>query len=367
MSTTISTLTSFTASSLTTTTPTPRVWHLDVPLTYPTPPLGHQLTVTLVSPHPLAPAADACPDLVIACAGGVPVWVAEVTQAGAPASLPMALLRHEGTTQKCTHLTAAHVRVIDLPIHALRQPEQASLAQAIAAVSDTSNDPGPGILGAATQLDAPTSQAVSALLALSIRPAARAAEHEAMSATASVPRRATWDAEYCWCGYDHAQPYWAIEVPHNYSPPSPHVRLTVFVMTVGHHRPMRPGDLVFAFARGKLVQVARATGTGTPAELKVSIETSADPKDHRAYVTTADVEILELDLQNLYDEGDEFVLHNLDIHLTSLFPRRQDRSFGDARPFEDWLGTCIASTLDLLNDEEPSTNTWTTPHPVCHD
>lgn len=345
MSTTILTPAVFNSSSPTDTAPSPRVWHLDVPLTYPTPQLGRQLTIALVSPHPLTPAADASPDLLIACAGGVPVWVAEVTQAGAPASLPMALLRQEGSTQKCTHLTAAHVRVIDLPIHAFRQPEQASLDQAIATVSDTSDNPGPGILGAATQLDHPTAKAVSALLAPSITLARSVAEHKAGSATTAGLSSDPLHAEFCEYGHDHAQSHWAIEVPHNYSPPSPHSRLTVFVMTIGHHRPMRRGDLVFAFARGKLVQVARATGTGTPAELKVSIETSADPKDYRAYVTTAEVEIQELNPQDLYDEGDEFVLDNLDIHLTSLFPRQQDCSFGDARPFEDWLGASIAARM----------------------
>ncbi len=331
------------------TTPAQRVWHLDVPITYPVPPVGQQLTLTLVTPHPIAPAADDNPDQIIACAGGVPVWVAEVTQAGAPALLPMVLLNGNAPSRADTHLIPAQVRIIDAPIHAFGQPEQASLAQALAAVSDTSNNPGPGILGAATELEPPIARVASALLAPTLLKSARLPKGTLSAPTTAIAGRLCGPrpAEYCRCGFDHAQPYWAIEVPHNYCPPSPHARLTVPVMTIGHHRPMRTGDLLFAFARGKLVQIARTTGSGTPGELKVSIETSADRKQYRGYVTTAEVEILELDLQTLYDDGDEFVLDELDSYLNDLFPGPTDCAFGDARPFADWLGSCIAHTLGL--------------------
>ena len=44
MSKTTSNLTTFNSASLPATTPTQRVWHLDVPLTYPAPPIGQRLT-----------------------------------------------------------------------------------------------------------------------------------------------------------------------------------------------------------------------------------------------------------------------------------------------------------------------------------
>ncbi len=354
MSTTTTNLTNFTSASLAATTPTQRAWHLDVPLTYPVPTAGQRLTLMLATPKPLDPVADACPDQIIACAGGVPVWVAEVTQAGAPALLPMVLLNASAPPRSDIHLTAAQVRVIDAPIQAFGQPEQTSLAHALAAVSDTSNNPGPGILGAATQLDAPIALAVAALVGPTKATSAWTPENATSAPTTAItsPRRGPQPADYCRCGFDHAQPYWAIEVPHSYCPPSPHYRLTGPVMTIGHHRPMRPGDLLFAFARGKLVQVARATGSSTPAELKVSIEISADPKQCRGYATTAEVEMLELDLQKLYDEGDEFVLDELESYLCNLFPGPKDCSFGDARPFADWLGICIAHTLGLQEESK---------------
>jgi hypothetical protein len=130
-------------------------------------------------------------------------------------------------------------------------------------------------------------------------------------------------------------------------------------MTVGHHRPMRPGDLVFAFARKRLVLVARATGSSTPAELKMSVEVSADPRDYRSYITTAEVEVLPLDLQDLYDGGEEFLLDNLGTYLGTLFPGGQDVSFGDARPFSEFFGTYIVGTLGPnVDKQEASTSAW---------
>jgi hypothetical protein len=82
---------------------TQRVWHLDVPLTYPAQPLGRQLTIALATPTPLVLSSDACPDLVLACSGGIPVWAAEVTRAGAPASLPMTLLHDESPMRTGIH------------------------------------------------------------------------------------------------------------------------------------------------------------------------------------------------------------------------------------------------------------------------
>ncbi len=335
-------------STLTSTisTSTRRVWHLDVPLTYPALPVGHQLTIALATPHPLVLSSSTSPDLVLACVGGIPVWVAEVTRAGAPASLPMVLLHDVSPTRTGIHITAAQVRVIDGPIPAFGQPEHAHLVQALADLSEDSSNPGPCLLGAATQLDAPIAREVSALFV--------PVSHAPAQATEGNPDAPAFDI-----ALQHAQPYWALEVPHNYCPSPAHNRLTLFVMTVGHHRPMRPGDLVFAFARKRLVLMARATGSSTPAELKMSVEVSADPRDYRSYITTAEVEVLALDLHDLYDDGQEFLLDNLDTYLDTLFPGDQDMSFGDARPFSDYFGNHIVHTLGLNDDkEEVSTSAW---------
>ncbi len=368
MSTAPSNLTSFAPTNPTSSAPTRRVWHIDVPLTYPAPPIGRQMTIALITPCALPPATDACPDLVIACARGIPVWMAEVTQAGAPASLPMALLgRHEAPWHVYAHLTAAQVRVIDWPIHAFSQPQLAGLAQAIADASDTSNEPTPGTRGAATLLDATIASAVSELLAPTAPTlsTSTASGSEVPSKTISMPRDGQHQSTSCQCAENHIEPYWAIEIPHNYSPAYPHCRLTVFVMTVGHHRAMRPGDLVFGFAQGKLELVARAIGSSTPPELKVSINVSADPRYPRGYITTAEVEVLELDLQSLYDDwdasndGDTFMFDILRNEVSSLFPGPRDCSFGDARPCSDLLGRVIAHGLGLLHDDQVEDSTAT--------
>lgn len=122
---------------------TQRVWHLDVPLTYPAQPLGRQLTIALATPTPLVLSSDACPDLVVACAGGIPVWAAEVTRAGPPPSdapwrsrlrlRPEAArvggevdgFEHASRTEDVSRGTSLKHEFIHLSLHVLQTREQA--------------------------------------------------------------------------------------------------------------------------------------------------------------------------------------------------------------------------------------------------
>lgn len=328
--------------------PTPCVWHLDVPVTYPVPPAGHYLSIGLATPSPLTRQANADPEIVIACAGGRVVWAAEVMRQSDPTSQPMVLLPSDSPSVNRIHLTTALICIIDSPIHTFCQPEHEPLAQEIADLSDAHNIPGPALLGAATQLDASIARGVCAILGPveNARVRATGCEPNMPPISMTSPRRGQGQGRI-WCATQVNHPYWALEVPHNYCPPRPHHRLTVFMMTVGHQSPVHPGDLVFAFARERLTMVARVIGSRTPPELKMSIEISADPKDCRSFVTTAEIEVLDIYPDDLYEQGDDLLLDELRTYLGRFFPCRNDLSNGDARPFNDALGNWIASTLEL--------------------
>lgn len=353
MPSTNSNLPTFTFARRTTVMPPKRIWHLDVPATYAIPPAGCHLTIALATHHPLAHSADAGPEIVLACAGGHPVWFAEIAQQGRQNSLPMVWVPNGGAPATSAHLTAVQIRVIDGPIQAFDLPEQAHLAKTLADLPDMTNYRGSGILGVATELDVPTASAVQTILgqAGSTSTGAKGYEPDAQLITTTVLERVPGQVGY-WYATQHDQPYWALEVPHSYCPPLPRHRLTAFVMTVGDHSPIRPGDLVFAFARSRLTMVGRVKGSSTPAELKMSIEVSADPKKCRGYITTAEFEVLDIDPEEFYEEGDGFFLDQLSTYISTLFPGRADCSFGDARPFDAAMGDFIALTLDLLNDED---------------
>lgn len=331
MSTTISTLTSFSASSLT----TPRVWHLDVPLTYPTPPIGHRLTLALATSQPLPPLACDSQALILAFAGGLPVWAAELVYDDAPASLPMLLTPNSAPAVPRIHLTAAIVRVIDVPLDALCQPSQEALANALADLSKASDGYGPGVFGAATELTEPIAAEVLTLLFPASKDPALAVE-QATERPAAPPTLPPINHNY-----------WALAVPHNFCPPAAFSKLTVFAMTVNHHSPIYPGDLVFAFARGRLSMAARVTCSTMPPELQVSVEISPNPTDSRGYITTAEVEILPVDTDDLYGCDETFLLDELGAYVDTLLKRQYDLSWGDARPFKYMLGDLIADRLSL--------------------
>ena len=138
--------------------------------------------------------------------------------------------------------------------------------------------------------------------------------------------------------------YWAHDVAHSFCPPTAGTLLTLFVSTAGHRGAAYAGDIVLAFARGRLVMVTRVVGSGMPPELQVSIELSGNPRDMRCVVGAVEVEVLDVDVEDFYDSDDcELLLP----HVQAVLPVRDDPILGDARRFDAAMGSRIADALGL--------------------
>ncbi len=123
-----------------TTSPSPRRWHLDVPLSYPVPPAGTPLTVVLATPLPIDLPAD---ELVVGYALGRPVLVAQVEALAVPAALAMSVVPNSDPMAARVHLSAVRCRVLDTD--PCQFPPQAP----------TGSSTGAGLLGAATPVSSP--------------------------------------------------------------------------------------------------------------------------------------------------------------------------------------------------------------------
>ena len=139
------------------------IWHLDLPVTYPAPPIGTVLTVALATTHAIPTTIGPGMHVVLGVAAGRLVWVARLPSETAPLVLPIAVTFSADPTHARHHLTPIRVQVVEAPLDALNQPMAKTLALALADASNETGD-GAGILGAATLLQPPLADQLAALL-----------------------------------------------------------------------------------------------------------------------------------------------------------------------------------------------------------
>lgn len=137
--------------------------------------------------------------------------------------------------------------------------------------------------------------------------------------------------------------HWAQEVAHNFCPPAPGTRLTLFVSTARLRRPIHLGDLVMAFAHDRLVMATRVVDCAMPPELQVTIAPLPGPFEPVVVVGTVTVEVLDVDVQDIYDHPNYDALTQV---VREVLPRN-DLTRGDARPFDDPLVPWVVSLLRI--------------------